>query len=65
MVVDCCRFTKWENSEWDPFFAFASFLGRATWHICRHDKDCEKAATVNMHPSERACAASHLDLWKR
>eukprot|EP00752_Nemacystus_decipiens_P003624 g3341.t1 len=30
-----------------------------------HDKDCEKATTVNMHPSERACAASHLDLWKR
>ncbi|CAM9522271.1 unnamed protein product, partial [Hapterophycus canaliculatus] len=30
-----------------------------------HDKDCEKETTVVMHPSERACAASHLNLWKR
>ncbi|CAN0166543.1 unnamed protein product, partial [Ectocarpus fasciculatus] len=30
-----------------------------------YDKDCEKETTLVMHPSERACAASHLDLWRR
>ncbi|CAM9301057.1 unnamed protein product [Ectocarpus sp. 12 AP-2014] len=30
-----------------------------------YDKDCEKETTHIMHPSERACAASHLDLWRR
>ncbi|CAN0498702.1 unnamed protein product, partial [Ectocarpus sp. 8 AP-2014] len=30
-----------------------------------YDKDCEKETTHVMHPSERACAASHLDLWRR
>ncbi|CAM9306443.1 unnamed protein product, partial [Pylaiella littoralis] len=30
-----------------------------------HDRDCAKETTFDMHPSERACAASHLNLWKR
>eukprot|EP00903_Cladosiphon_okamuranus_P011168 g10541.t1 len=30
-----------------------------------HDKDYQKETTLDMHPSERACAASHLGLWKR